>query len=403
MGVLEQSQFVKNSAIERTAFNQGDYAATNNALQGLTAGARKTVTYFNQATPAAINRTNTIDTSTTRSLTQTSYTQIENLELIFPTAQIDFDWDADLTEALVAGEALIYPGMQPLIGDQFLYPIGDGRLGQFQVSGVKPLSFRRRTFLQISFYLTQIASDASIQLLIDAAGDSVVTFDKKLALDGEQGGFLTKDSFKVLQQLRQMREVLGRYYFSSFFVNAVSSYVAPDGLYDPYVVRFVNTKIPFSLIACRPSQLNPDSDSVYPLTLWGRLADRMTMSLDGLYSHADKRQRTNGYMDVGITPLINRYYIAAGHPPPADQQLPAGYIGWYVFSQAFYDGDDLNMSDLEALVAESILTRRIADPQSLLVDHVNTYRSGTPMEQFYHIPLYLHLIDVALASYASAP
>jgi hypothetical protein len=74
----------------------------------------------------------------------------------------------------------------------------------------------------------------------------------------------------------------------------------------------------------------------------------------------------------------------------------------YVLSPSFYTGDKITMTPFEFLVYAVIKDRQLLDIRTFIDLYLNRYAELSFEDRYYHIPLYLWLIDVAVDGIAAA-
>ncbi len=416
------------------AFDTSQYPNTTSAILGYMEGNRLAVTYYNQqGTGGSDIRTNIADSVSERHLLNTAYMQINNFEITL-TGAWTFDYNPDTTESSVQGDALFYPGLNPLINDVFITQSGDNKLALFKITAVSPLSWRNRRAYQVHFSFYKFPLAVDLQLL-QSATIQITYFDKVNYLDDTVCLF-EEDKYQDLVTLRRFRNILAKYYVATFYSQTLDTYIPPTGPYDPYVVRFMAAKCPFEVVKKRPRQLQPNVEQTFEYSIWQRLLDRYTSTWDDVWANATWQTDIRHSLDVNITPLVNQGYVIlvpngytapiiqdASIWDPAYQSLIAADPGiltitntqaWidpnttlspptpYVLSAAFYANTTLTMSPFEQMLAQAITTRLWTDSQTLINSYLNLYRTLTTANQFYFIPLYLHMIDITTASLARA-
>ena len=93
--------------------------------------------------------------------------------------------------------------------------------------------------------------------------------------------------------------------------------------------------------------------------------------------------------------------LIGGDPTLRSLQLISTQQG-YVLSPNFYAGDKSAMNPFEFLVYAVIHDRKLVDIKEFVDGYLLRYSELTFDEQFYYIPIYLWLIDVALSSIPEA-
>jgi hypothetical protein len=413
---IDHQAYIEDTFVNKTSFNPETYAQTFQLLQRYAAGSRISVTYFLRSTPTGgLQRAEAIDPSSVRNPTQTSYTEIKHLEIVVQNKGLQSGFNSENQETKITGEALLYPGMQPRIGDLFVTPIGDAVYGVFQVTGVDRLTYRQGANHRITFFLREYASDDGVTL-IRRSVTKTVWFDKETYL-GDATTLLKEESYVCLQKMRQMRKILISQYYNTFYDKQMSSIMAPDGTYDPYLVHYLTSKISQLDSIYRPVQLYPILQN-YDNCLWARLTEATNHTLIGLQANYQLMRYRVSRWDVTITGLANRVLVVLenpnkqamhANPPTVNYLVPprptprildnlqsvADGTG-YVLSANFYSGDKTTMTPFELLVYSVITDRRIFDLRDFIDNYLNTYSALTYEERYYFIPLYLWLIDVGI-------
>lgn len=438
---LDQQPYIKDTFVNKTAFNPQTYAEEFGMLQRYASGSRIQVTYFLISTPTGgLQRSDAIDQSNSRSALRTSYTQINNFEIVmqggFKTV-----FDEVSKETKLTGEALLYPGMLPRMGDEFVTSIGDSSFGIFRITKVERLTYRQGSNHKITFFLNRYASEENISVLRQSVTKEC-WFDKETYL-GDATTLLEADSYRYLKTMRQMRGILIRFYYSTFYDKSMTSIMSPQGTYDPYLVNYLNSKISITESTNRPTQLYPGIQN-YDSSLWSRLTDITNRRLTNIQSSFNLVQYRVTRWDVSITALVNRMMISLDNPQKqairtqqiAEAEAQASITGsvwnmpmnggggngfmpgdWYsppqpnlyvsttpgyIFTMNFYNGNKAAMTPFEFLVYAVIYERRVNDIGDFINTYLNTYTELTLDEKYYFIPLYIWLIDVALDN-ISAP
>lgn len=424
--VLDHQPYIEDTFVNRTAFNPQTYADEFRLLQRYISGSRVQVTYFNLSTPTAgLQRSESIDPSMIRNPIQTSYTQINNFEIVFQGHGLQSSFSQDSSETLIAGEALLYPGMQPRMGDLFVMQIGDSKFGILQVSSVERLTYRQGASHKINFFVREYGTEAAVAI-IQQSVTAEVWFDKETYL-GDATTLLREDSYIFLQTFRQMRRLLIGYYYNTFYDKTVDSILSPEGVYDPYLVQYLNAKISITDSIVRPRQLFPGLQN-YDNSLWSRLTDVTNRRLINIQSSYNLIKYRVSRWDVSITGLVNRVMIGLDNPnrllinqitpypipdtppgiTPSSSTLPGMGTGTfreleyiqtlpgYIFTTNFYTGDKTLMTPFEFLIYAVIYDRKISDLRGFIEGFLNQYSLLTLDEQYYSIPLYLWLIDLGI-------
>lgn len=378
--------FITNSALNRYALDTTKYANTNKMLVGFIKGKRVNVTYYRLLNREGTNnRTNIADVPSSRNVLDAEYMKILNLEITLPK-EFDFQVNNAQSSMSIKGTAMFYPNMNPNIGDLFLMEMGDGRFGVCRVSQVTPMSWRTDRIYTVDFVVHEFATHENHD---PTEGSVTITtvFSKENYLGGN-AALLSETTYLNLQKIREIRSNLCRYYHSAFFDTNLCSYIRPDGIYDPCVVKFMTNKITMDDLHVRPKNLLGQIADLYQKSIWARLEDRFNTSLYFLSPYYILSGYDQTRMGVFVTELYGRTILS-----PSDDESEAQV---YLYSNNFYQGKVAQMSAEELMVYKAITSRKAPDLAVLISEYLDAMVSLTKLEQFYKIPLYLHLIDMAL-------
>lgn len=390
--VLQNFPIVANPAMDRNAFDVDQFPFTSRGLQGFMEGHRISVIYYNQCTVQGDVRTDVNDSPNERSAIHTAYRRIDQCEITLKEA-LSFTYDTQRAQGNATSTALVYAGMTPQYGDIFLYDVGDGKLGMFKITSITPQSWYNDRVYLIGFYFFNYADSGDLSFLESCTVRRSV-FDKAAFLDGTHA-LLTEDKYLYLQQMRSIRDILCKFYFRTFYADYMGSFINPETqIYDPYLVKYMAQASPFDVVHARPRQLLGYVDETYDFTIWSRLSDSLNPFITDVYSQCLISTAVNYSMDIGVTELIGKRYVTVLSPDSKD--VENNLTMTYMLSDAFYRGDYLNMSDLEKLLSDSIKTRKLANAGYFITEFLSQYLKLSKSDQFYQIPLYIALIDIAI-------
>lgn len=413
LDIIPNMPYVSDPNLNKYAINPAQYPRVTALLAGFMRGTRIKVTYFRQCQQGSSNiRTNLSDYSAERDTLTSEYERIYGFEITIPE-KFSFSFDTSQSSADVNGQALFYAGLEPTVGDQFLYSAGNGKYGLYRISNVESMNWTNDRVFMASFTLQSFPDSSDVEGLV---GPVIRDLNwTKMVSYGQCYSVISSQAYLLLQKIRVFRQELCHYYHRTFYSSELSSYVRPDGVYDPCAVLFVQGKISVQDIPLRAKLLYMVTDDMYDRSLWGRIDSRWITTLNGISS---------GYQFVtpkvdtlcteinelfGRTVLIpNKYYPAGSQNIPvvnpntgittyeAGDDISAAGQEYYVFSQAFWTGDVANMTTLENAIYMLITTRSVTGPAQQLGDIMqNTYQLDA-MTQYYTIPLYMHLIDLLI-------
>lgn len=384
---LDHATYVENPMVQQNALSTQRYSGTARSLMGFIEGPIMTVTYYRRHHDATV-RTHTTDSVFARNVAMTSLTCIENFEFRLRD-QLSLDYATDRGEGQMQGQGVFYPGMEPQVGDEFLYHIGDGVIGVFCITSVKPMSWRTWRAYEVSFYRRDYLTDAYAAVL-QAATVATEVFDRTIYLGSDKAVTLIKKDYQDVLELRRHRKALLILYFQNFFDPSSGSLWSPEQVYDPYLVRFITQKTSLTDVKVRPRQFLQELLSSYQSTVWCRLTEPFMRSTTGLWPYSVTYTDRRSFLSAAITPLLNKTYRtvindACGTPHP------------YIFSSAFYAGQWDAMSPLETIVYHAITRRQVLDIGTFFTDHVETIYTADQKVMFDTLPAIIHIIDIALA------
>lgn len=375
----------------------------------------------------------------------TSLMKIKYFEIRL-TGDMSFSFNSTLNESDYEGEAILYPGFKPSIGDTFLYGVGGGRVGIFKVDEIARLTMQQYTYHKISFSFVEFLSHGA-KTKLENRVTRTVFFDKQKFLSDDISLF-SETGYNTYHECRRLRYELMQYYFKEFYNGGeYSSLIRPDGVYDPYVVEYMNRKVSYRDYPVKSKQLVTDLRD-YHNSFWYVLIDKRFKDMTKVSTTYKIRKMTYGFLDVSTNELADRKYVElckpqcdlhneddheayifdqyysyrAEHPraEPADETLVllsnmenVGLMGvtpnGILQSEYSFFGGEMTPALLKALEYESppvldlalyvALHKRLLPSQFHdVIEMVTAYRDLEPMAAFYHIPIYLHLLDMVILS-----
>lgn len=389
---------VKDTFINRTSIMPSRYPDIYGTLMDYVHGSQMKVEYYNQHTPMINKQTHEIDLSSFRHSIHTDYMLVHDFEVKME-GQLDITYDDETTEMIIIGTALVYPGFIPNLGDVLLYKLPDAQIGMFVITNIFRLSIQQGSYHRVTFSLYKFADEDDLTKL-NTSVSSEVYFDKQKYLSGNST-LLSSTDYLYLKDLRQYRAALIQYYFNKFFSNDLQTIIRPDGIYDPYIIEFLHTKVSLFDTRKRPMQIYPEVTDHFS-SIWFMLSEGESIDVSTLVFKTFTIQHETAIWASNVTQLINRPFIQLDDRGLLNAKQNLRIIGdeedsTYIFSRFFYSGTLEFMSDFEKLVYIAITTQQI-DIGILIDTYVKAYRSLTPMDQFYHIGLYLYLIDLAVSN-----
>lgn len=326
--------------------------------------------------------------------------------------------DPETKEFSAMGEASMFYGLIPNIGDMFIADAGGGEVGLFTLTEVERMSYMKQACYRVNFQLLGRGEDPRIEQL-DSHINRQFVFDVEL-LELLDNPFLSLEDHLKFEGLAEQYERISRYFKAKFWSAQVNTLKLPQQnglLYDGFHTEFCRyIGLESHLETLRVHQLGGlPYDGV--ITLWGAFKELSAHSLmlahrrfgviltnmfvnypvlrgiyytqfeEVLYPYGDF-----GNDDPGILKANGRNLTRLPPVGTADANFrPIDFDDAYVLSHAFYDEDTKNMSEFERLLYDMLCQKAVA------VDKVATmagsYFKLAPLEQFYYAPLLLVLIN----------
>lgn len=311
---LTDRRLVRDSLINNTALDVDTFNTNKSLVAGYVQGQIIKVTYFSRNTPPSDIQSQQVDLITAiKDDTELSLTQIRDMELRLQQS-IDYSFEDEENISKSSGTALTWPGFVPRIGEVFFYEIRNGIIGIFVVTKIERLVLGQETYHNISFSLQQPLTP-ELRRKYQAASVRVCYFDKVKYLTGDTA-FLTHTDYLAKQHLIELRPAIIRRYIDEYYSTQFSSFIRPDGKYDPYVVEFWNRKVNISEEDVRPCQLLV-TVSNYKRTIWSMMTGNPIKSFKNLEYNACEYLKVGTYWDAGITALLGSRYITVGREDAA--------------------------------------------------------------------------------------
>lgn len=358
------------------------------------------------------------------------------------------DFDPQSKEFTVRGEANMYPGIRPNIGDMFTAPLLDGRVGLFQISTPPE---QRTIYLQTTYrieYVLYKFLDQSIQRKLD---DKVINdyYFIPSFLDSGINPVITESSYHDYGKLTEIREKFPLFYLTKYFNKEYATLIIPGqgraAVYDPFFTTFVSALWGQGDLGQFNGQrfLTVMDGTVrrYVTVLSalldgnGSLMDLAETKMPVINSMAFMREpyfQGAGYMGVPyvvypsnlddytfsinekknmVYKLVNGYKKQPKVRFRLDQLYPEGTLvpdatfsnkrikdvtidDYYIFSEDFYSNRDENLSTVESLVWEVLNEKSI--PAPVILELFEESRNWDDLNHFYYTPILYALINAAM-------
>lgn len=409
----------KDSFINRTALSPSRYSGIYDSLLKYTEGIPIVVDYFKRNISYIEKRSAEVTFSLERSDVEYSFTHIHHMEMKLKD-QLDIQYDPETTETTIEGSGLIYPGIEPNIGDLFLFELPDNLIGVFVINNVIRLSIQQGSHNEIVFHLLQFL-DTDIQDKINANIVEHLYFSKQKYLSNDVT--LLKDvSYNHLKALSDYKKKILKLYMSRTYNESLMSISYLDDttcIYDPLVVEFLNYSISVKDKNRNIDQLVGNlSDRNFNTSLWQGIISK------NIFDIRDKNGITiKGSFDIwdaGISSITNSVITISTNRVELSEVETDGFflldnseILPYVFSEKFYELFDLsdeelndddfidnNFVNLDEF--ELFLVRFMVNGTLDIDDFITRFLSKYPFsamthkEFFYTLPIYLYIINFGI-------
>lgn len=331
---------------------------------------------------------------------------------------ITMNQDSDTKEFSAVGEASMFYGLIPNVGDMFVADAGGGELGMFTLTEVERMSYMKQACYRVNFQLVCRGEDPRFEVL-DSRINRQFIFDVEL-LELMDNPFLSLEDHLKFEGLAEQAERISRHFKNKFWSAQVNTLKVPQQtglLYDGFhteFCRYIGLENPLETL--RVHQLGGlPYDGV--TTLWEAFKELSAHSLmlahrrfgviltnmfvnypvlrgiyytqfeEVLYPYGDF-----GNDDPGILKATGRYIDRLPPEATADKNFYAiDYDDAYVLSHAFYDEDPTKMSEFERLLYDMLCQKAV--PVDKVAEVATSYFKLAPLEQFYYAPLLMVLIN----------
>lgn len=228
------------------------------------------------------------------------------MEIKLPS-EMSFSYDTENAISTLSGTCVTYPGFNPHPGDVFVYRIDNGQYGLFRIINTpERLSIRTGTMHSCEFTLDHILDTETYQQLEDKVRQQAY-FNKQRFLM-ESSALLTHEEMLDYKLLLKQYEMLSKEYVRYFYDQTVKSFIRPDGIYDPYLVDFIQKVCGSYVYEKYVMQLLPSIKDMFNVDLlWDKLLDRDNVGF--IADTAEVVTYTVDSKEVRPTGLINRKYL----------------------------------------------------------------------------------------------
>lgn len=382
--VTSSTTYVKDTFINKTAINPDRYPEIVSTLLKYGEGSPISVTYFHNHDNSSYTSS---DLLTRLDDVHQGWLQIINFEFKLKH-DLEFIYDPETTRSECSGEGYIYPGFNPTVGDLFLYTVDTNKIGQFKINQVERLTIKRDTCYSISFNLVDFVDTQEIEAL-RATSDETVYFDRQRYFDGEHTLLYSSD-YLLLQEALSLKTDLTTLYCRKFYDRLYhSTFIRPDGAYDPYLVKFLRTIVGYEELGSYCNTLLHDPIGEY-FNIYALLMEPKIINVTELLPKYSTQICTKNLSATHLNSLVNKPYIEVVSTSTGDSSIDE-VSEWYVLSEAYYNNNVDNFSPLEIIVHNYTVNNKINPSQLLTL--VKSYKTLTDDKFFYQVPIYIFLLD----------
>lgn len=377
--LLDRS-YTQDTFYTKTGLNHSRLNPIIESLGQLAAGAPISVTYYSQTLNYTNKRSNSSDYSFILNNVHKAYSKILNLELRL-NEPLTFNYDPDANEAAVEGSGKVYPGFTVNVGDVFLYEVSPGQIGLFLMSNVTPMSVHRGSFQEVTFFLKEWVTNEIIEKF-EACTVEVFHYATQKVM-GETRALLKRTDYFNLLALVNLRLDLIRLYTELFYDNINNTVFRGDGVYDPYMVEFLN-----NLMSYEDSKQYPyqqligkhiySTENILTELLEGKQRFNFTS-----VNKCEVLTHTAGTLSASINGLLRRPYVFLN---------PEAALNYAGLSDAFWTKVLVNVTDPFELILLNYLNTKSIDVPAILT-HSELIGTLTPEQRFYRIPILIYFCN----------
>lgn len=325
--------------------------------------------------------------------TQQEYRKINHAELMFQ-GELNYSSDPATGTVTVTGDIQLYPSMVPNNGDHFLMRMADGTQGIFVIRETERLTYLNKPAFSASIALFQVATQVYLDNL-ELKTTQINYFSsrtKELGTHPYENGTRSIDIAKLI-----------RLYYDEFIDDNTQTFLLPEQefkerVYDPLLVEFCNKVFPRHLRGVNPRVQMYNCEVGQPFKNLESVWDLIMTRTDYARDRVVKQYRKVSAFEFSTVTI--HYNVATSTIDkvvwPLNYDLPYTEVmndltgqPYYVLSQAFYERDEANYTQLDQFVSNYISGQDIQYAD--LIEPVNALLAASPLERFYQIPLYFVL------------
>ena len=309
---LHDEKVIVNTFINETSVNQDAFRDSMSMVAGFPEGRVIFVTYYSQNNPVTDIQSHVVDLkSDSKDDVHLSFTEIRNFE-IRCASELNFEFSNEDNVSKITSEAIFFPRFQPKISDIFLYEMRNGKIGVFRIASVERLALGQDTYTRVSFTLQNFLTPEYRDLLRRQTTLQMY-FDKRKYIAGNTA-LMSSVGFSQKKDLEHLRLEIIENYIARFYSKEFSTFMRPDGLYDPYVVEYWNKKVSIqdSVEQMRPTQILI-AVSNYRKTIWAALTNNPIKHLSNIEKSWNTDTYRSTFWGINITSLLGHKFITIGN------------------------------------------------------------------------------------------
>lgn len=428
-GIVEKLPVISDRP-DRTMTVDSEYVPSSHLLTHIEGSNWRTKAYYRQL--LGLNEEARPQQLGTSAVHQ-EYERIEGfiLKAVTPLAQSQ---DEETKEFQVTGDGGVYYGLVPNFGDMFIADMADGREGIFTLTRTQRMSYSKAACYEAGWQLVDFNTperEADLETKVVRR----LVFDPTM-LEMLDTPFLTEQQSVCYRSLDDYSRTLTRLMKERYWTNVVQNYMVPDmaskihdGFHMEYC-RFIDLSDDLHPINIFQNGQLKYEDVTSIWTLLKELSDDMLPYVCRKFGLVEtyKFRNSSVLRGVGFTQFDATLYpqenimeeaeakrkfppyckFISPKPLPEITTLsgtplyaPVDKDEYYVFTQAFYDGDKPSMSVIERLTADMLHDKPVdAMEVQAVCEEVPKMRR---LEQYYFIPVLLTLIRYCKRGYSWRP
>lgn len=291
----------------QTALNPDRYPEQYKQLLAYPKGFPMVVPYYHRQDPAIDHRSMVVDISVDEDAIHGDLTKINNLEMKLEES-LQFTVQEEDNSTQLTGSAIMYPGLEPFVGDIFFMEVDNRQQLVFMVNVVEPTTYRQERYYKVKFSsFTQLT--ASLLERIEAAVTSTCYFERRKYFGESQLTFLSFQSWKNLKELEKYRKSIAQDLVNFFFDADAESFFRSDGIYDPYVTEFLRSKLTVKDNGVHPLQLLVPLENFHRSIWYKFILAENCENLEDVWQFCNIKYKDPKIFVSSFNSLIDRNYV----------------------------------------------------------------------------------------------